>query len=435
MATIINMPSLSPSMEEGKIESWEKEIGDAIASGDLLANIETDKAIVEYETLEEGIIRHFFVEPGEIITVGLPMMIVADTKEEDISELLEVAKEKAKEETKPTTIKMPERDTQASAVSHHEAPPVPVPPPAPPIEPPPASNGRLKVSPLAKKIAAENKIDLSTIRGSGPNGRIVKIDVEQALKRGAQATVPSPQKGATQAPASSELAIEGEYEEIALTGMRKTIATRLVQATQSIPHIYLTVKVQVDALLDSRKQLNEMAETKISINDMILKACAISLITHPQVNSHFTKSALLQFKDANIGIAVALPEGLITPIIRGVNKKGLGQIAKETKDLASRAREKKLAIEEFTGGTFGTSNLGMFGIEQFTAIINPPQACNLAISQAIPALRMNEDGEVIQTHQMKLTLSCDHRVVDGALGAQFLATLKSILENPFKLML
>ncbi|MBF0279299.1 MAG: pyruvate dehydrogenase complex dihydrolipoamide acetyltransferase [SAR324 cluster bacterium] len=442
MATIINMPSLSPSMEEGKLESWEKKVGDSIESGDLLANIETDKAVVEYEAIEEGIIRHFFIEPGDTVMVGHPIVIVSETEDEDISGLIESAKEASTSLSKPTKISQPEHDSQASAVSHHEEAVAPPPPPPEPVKPAPPSDGRTKVSPIAKKIAEEHNLDLTHIRGSGPNGRILKTDVEQALNRGTSEIVTSPPPVPVLSPSSHvavspmpELDLEGDFQEVPLTSMRKTIASRLVESTQTIPHFYLSIKVQVDALMELRKKLNENGIQKISVNDMVIKACGNALMNHPAVNSRFTKTALIQFKNANIGFAVATPEGLITPIIRGVNQKGLGQIAKESKDMATRAKEKKLKIEEFTGGTFGTSNLGMFGIEEFTSIINPPQASNLAIAQSNLELQLDEDGKVVQTQQMKLTLSCDHRVVDGALGAQFLATLKEILENPITLML
>ncbi len=427
-------------MEEGKLEAWEKNIGDSIESGDVLANIETDKAVVEYEAIDEGMIRHFFIEPGDMVMVGHPIAIMSDTAEEDISDLIESAEKAISSLSKPAKISKPEQDTQASVMLRHEE--AVAPPPPEPAQPPPPSDGRLKVSPLAKKIAQEQKLDLRQIHGSGPQGRIVRIDVEQALKRGTSALVPvSPQVPTVSVPARSAVSpmpaldLEGEYEEIPLSAMRKTIASRLVESKQTIPHFYLTIKVRVDALMALRKELNETGEEKISVNDMIIKACGNALMSHLAVNSCFTNTALIQFKNANIGFAVATPEGLITPVIRAVNQKGLGQIAKESKDMASRAREKKLKIEEFTGGTFGTSNLGMFGIEEFTAIINPPQATSLAISQTSAELQMDEGGKVTQTQQMKLTLSCDHRVVDGALGAQFLKTLKNVLENPITMML
>ncbi len=435
MGTIINMPSLSPSMETGTLESWAKNVGDTVESGDVLANIETDKAVVEYETLEDGIIRHFFIQPGDTVPVGTPVAVISETAEEDVADL--IASAESQEAAKPIPMTQPDHDAQASATAHRMediTPEVHVPLPAPSTE------GRIKASPLAKKIAAEQGIDIATIRGSGPNGRVVKADVEQAVQlkaaapKAAPAAAPAPKPAPAKTPAP-DLEIEGEYEEIPLTGMRKTIANRLLEATQGIPHFFLTTKVQVDALLALRKKLNATGEVKVSLNDMIIKACGNALMEHPDVNTRFTDTAMIQFKNANIGMAVATPDGLITPIIRAVNQKGLGQIARETKDMAGRAREKKLAISEFTGGTFGTSNLGMFGIEQFTAIINPPQSCNLAIAQASDELQLDEEGNVIKTKQMRLTLSCDHRVVDGAVGAKFLKTLKRILENPITLML
>lgn len=442
MARILTMPSLSPSMEQGVIESWAKKVGDSIKSGEVLAHVETDKAVVEYEMLDDGVLRHFFVQKGDSVAVGKPIAIIADSADENIQALIAEGEQSA---GSPKVVAMPKGDSQAIKIADH---PTEIAPPSPVIEPPKpkeASDGRFKASPLARKMAEDMGIDVTKVRGTGPGGRIVKVDVELATKRlsAAQAsaaqTTASPGAAAVpKAPSASlaaVIALEGECEEIPLTSMRKTIAVRLLQATNSIPHFYLTVKVRVDALMDLRQQLNTAKDLKISINDMIIKACGNALMDHPLVNTRYTETALLQFKNAHIGFAVATPVGLITPIIRNVNQKGLGQVAKEAKDMAARAKEKKLKPDEFSGGTFGTSNLGMFGIDQFTAIINPPQACNLAISGAHEEIQLNEAGQVIKTRQMKLTLSCDHRVVDGAVGAAYLKTLKNVLENPIAIML
>lgn len=359
MAKILPMPGLSPGMEQGTLESWTKNIGDFVESGDVLAHIEADKAVVEYEMVDDGYLRHVFLQPGDSAPVGAPFAIIAETDHENIGDLIKEAEHASTPELMQLD-RQPDYTTQAAAQQH----------------------------------------------------RIVGI-----------------------APPISIDEIEGEYEEIPLTSMRKTIATRLLKATQSTPTFYLTTKIRMDNLLKLRKELKNTMEMKISVNDMIIKACGKALIEHPQVNSRFTDTALLQFKNAHVGFAVATPDGLITPIVRNVNQKELGQISKDTTDLTNRAREKKLAPHEFTGGTFGTSNLGMFGIDHFTAIINPPQSCSLAIGQTSQELQLDKEGNVCATQIMKMTLSCDHRIVDGAVGAQFLKTLKKILENPKMLMM
>lgn len=429
-------------MEQGVLESWSKKEGDFIQSGDVLANIETDKAVVEYEILDDCYLRKFLAKPGDTVPVGQPIAIVSEEENDDISAL---EKEAGNAPAKaPTPIKQPEHDSQASATAHHED-----------YEAPQVTQedlkeegaDRVKASPLAANMAAEHGIDLKKIKGSGPRGRIIKADIEAAIKnKGAQPAqaaqaAPAPQStvasraSAPKAPSVSASDLEGPFTEIPLTGMRKAIARRLTESFSGIPHFFLTSKMRVDALLGMRQQLNRHSGTKISVNDMIIKACGNALMEHPAVNTRWSEEGLMQFHNANIGFAVATPEGLITPIVRAVNQKGLGQIAKETKDLAERAKNKKLKLDEFNGGTFGTSNLGMFGIEQFTAIINPPQSCNLAISAIQDELQLDDENNVIITKQMKMTLACDHRVVDGAVGAAYMKTLKDIIENPLKLML
>lgn len=439
MARILAMPSLSPSMEEGVVESWTKKVGDFVESGEVLANIETDKAVVEYEVLDDGYLRHIFIADGDSAQVGEPFAIFSETPDENIHELIESAKNT--NVPAPQAIVEPSHDAQAMATTKATVNEIAPPPPKIETSTETQNDGRLKISPVASRMALEHNVDLSQVQGSGPKGRIVKADIEKAIQHLATASqtneAPASKTATTKAKPTPVIAsdLDGEYEEIPLTSMRKTIATRLVESTQNIPHFFLTTVIQMDEFLQLRKHLNESMNVKISVNDMIIKACGNALMDHPQVNTHFTSSGLRQYKNASVGFAVATPDGLITPIIRNVNQKGLGQIAKETKDMAERAKIKKLAIEEFTGGTFGTSNLGMFGIDQFTAIINPPQSCNLAIGRTSKELVLNEQGEVTTIQQMKLTISCDHRVVDGALGALFLQTLKKLMENPLAFML
>ncbi len=414
MVNILNMPSLSPSMEQGVIVSWEKQEGDFVNSGDLLAQVETDKAVVEYEALDEGFLRKILKPTGEVIQVGEPIAIFSETQDEDISQ-----------------VSLPDASNgkpPSAEFAHNTAPPA-----ATQLDKPEPTDTRIKASPLARKIAKEQGLDLATITGSGPNGRIVKADLQNLnTPQAVSSSTPAPKP---QTQTQSDWAKEGNYEVLPLTMVRKTIAGRLQESTREIPHFYLTVKVCVDELVALRKQINSLSEVKVSLNDMIIKASSVALANHPVVNSRYTEEGIVQFEDANIAFAVATDDALFTPIVRAVNKKGLGQIAKETKDFALRAREKRLAIEEFTGGTFGTSNLGMFQIEQFTAIINPPQSANLAIAQALTELQLDSNGEVYQSKQMKLTLSCDHRIIDGATGAKFLKELKKILENPLFLTL
>lgn len=432
MAKILAMPSLSPSMEQGLLQSWNKALGAFIESGEVLALIETDKAVVEYEILEDGYLLHFFLQPGQSTPVGQPIAILAESPQESISALIQSASTPLPVASKPSI--QPAEEVQARAVSSERDQVVPN---IPPMIPKTSDFfPGIKVSPLARRFAAEKKIDLQQVRGSGPGGRVVKGDVEKALLRmsvGSKQGIP-----VVKLPVSIGtlpiLGNEGPYQLIPLTGMRKAIATRLVESVQTIPHFFLTSKIQTDSLSALRQELNESSDIKFSFNDLIIKACGNALIQHPMVNSRYTSEGILQFLHAHIGFAVATPEGLITPIVRNVDEKGLRQISIEAKELAGRAREKRLSLEEFTGGTFGTSNLGMYGIESFTAIINPPQACNLAIAQISTELR-KQQGEVVEVSVMNLTLSCDHRVVDGAVGSAFLKTLKDLLEHPVRFLI
>ncbi|MCR9240769.1 MAG: pyruvate dehydrogenase complex dihydrolipoamide acetyltransferase [Rhodobiaceae bacterium] len=418
----ILMPALSPTMEEGTLAKWLVKEGDEVRSGDLIAEIETDKATMEVEAVDEGTVGKLLVAEG---TEGVPV-------NEPIAVILEEGEDASAAESlaAPTSApaapaeKSPAPDTKPAKAADA---------PAPAKEKP--AGGRVFASPLAKRIAKDKGIDLSAVTGSGPRGRIVKADVEAAPKTAERAA------SKTQAAMSSIDARafyeEGTYDEIPLNSMRKTIARRLTQSKQEIPHYYLTIDCVLDELLKVRKHLNAEgadAGVKLSVNDFIVRAAALALKKVPEANVSFADDALLQHHHSDVGIAVALEGGLITPIIRRADEKGLAEISAEAKELAARARDKKLSPAEFAGGSFSVSNLGMFGIKNFTAVINPPQAAIMAVGAGEPR-PIIVDGEVKAATVMTVTLSCDHRAIDGALGAQLLAAFKSYIEYPPSMLL
>lgn len=408
MATKVSMPKLSDTMEEGIILKWLKKEGDAVKQGEIIAEVQTDKADMELEAYDTGILRKIFVAEGKGAAVGKPIAIIG-TASEDIAALLV--------------------DTSAPSAGH-AAPAIVVPSPKASEESQPsvvtaaapsaAVDARMKASPLAKAIAQQNKIDLNSISGSGPMGRIVKKDLESALTRGASR--------------SPRTYVPGTSTEIPLSLMRKTIAKRLVESKTTAPHFYLTYDVDMKRAMDLRASINSDADVKISYNDIIVRACALALRNHPKVNSSFAIDKIIQHGAINVGVAVAIEDGLITPVIRNTDMKSLFEIAGESKELAAKAREKKLKPEEFSGGTFTVSNLGMYDVEEFAAIINPPEAAILAVGTIVEK-PVVENGQIVLGHRLKLTLSCDHRVVDGAVGAQFMQEVKLTLENPWKLAL
>ena len=419
MSINILMPALSPTMTEGKLARWLKKEGDEVKSGDVLAEIETDKATMEVEAVDEGYLAKIVVPDGtEGVAVNAVIGIMTAEKGEKL-------------------------DAPAPAKAAVAAP-APAPAAAAPVAPvahQPAQEERIFASPLAKRIARQAGIDLANVKGSGPNGRIVRADLEGAL---AQAAKPAPATAVTPAPApkpaAATPAIFGAHKKLPNSSMRKVIAKRLLESKQNVPHFYLTVNIELDALLELRAKLNATAPKdgsgafKLSVNDLIIKACAVALKRHPNVNASWTDEAILQYDDVDISIAVAIPDGLITPIIRKADMLGLAAISNSMKDLGARAKAGKLKPEEYQGGGFSISNLGMFGISEFSAIINPPQACILAVGAGEKRAVVKNDQIAIAT-VMSVTLSCDHRVVDGALGAEFLATLKTILEEPLSLLL
>ncbi|WP_298283417.1 pyruvate dehydrogenase complex dihydrolipoamide acetyltransferase [Acidocella sp.] len=424
MATNILMPALSPTMTEGKLAKWLKKEGDEVKSGDVLAEIETDKATMEVEAVDEGYLAKILVADGtEGVAVNAVIAVLTATKGEAVDA--------------PTP-------TAPVAAAPSAAAPAAAAPAAPaPMAAPVAQGARIFASPLAKRIAAQNGIDLKTVNGTGPNGRIVRADVEkaQAAPKAAPAPATAPAAPAAAAPkAAPAVAITAPHTKIPHSTMRKVIARRLTESKQSVPHFYLTVNIELDALLKLRAELNSKSPKdgagafKLSVNDLVIKACAVALKRHPGVNASWTDEAIVQYDEVDVSVAVAIPDGLITPIVKGADRLGLAAISNAMKDLAARAKTGKLKPEEFQGGGFSISNLGMFGIAEFSAIINPPQAAILAVGAGERRPVVKGDA-IVPATVMSATLSVDHRVIDGALGAEFLQTLKGLIEEPLSLLL
>ncbi|GLR68936.1 acetyltransferase component of pyruvate dehydrogenase complex [Acidocella aquatica] len=424
MSTNILMPALSPTMTTGKLAKWLKKEGDEVKSGDILAEIETDKATMEVEAVDEGFIAKILVPDGtDGVAVNEVIAILTATKGEAIS---------APKAAAPAPV-------AAAPVAAAVAAPV-----VAAAAPAAANDERVFASPLARRMAKQAGVDLAGIKGSGPNGRIVKADLDKAPAAApapAVAAAPAPMAAApAPKPAAPAPVITGAYKAVPNSTMRKVIARRLTESKQSVPHFYLNSHIEIDELLKLRAELNARSPKegpgsfKLSVNDLIIKGCALALRRHPNVNASYTEDAILLYDDVDISIAVAIPDGLITPIIRKADERGLPSISNAMKDLGARAKAGKLKPEEFQGGGFSISNLGMFGIPDFTAIINPPQGAILAVGAGEKRAVVKDDQIVIAT-MMTVTLSVDHRVVDGALGAQFLATLKGLLEDPMGLLL
>uniref|UniRef100_A0A8C3NBD1 Acetyltransferase component of pyruvate dehydrogenase complex n=1 Tax=Geospiza parvula TaxID=87175 RepID=A0A8C3NBD1_GEOPR len=407
----ITLPALSPTMTMGTVQRWEKKVGEKLNEGDLLAEIETDKATIGFEVQEEGYLAKILVPEGtRDVPLGTPLCIIVE-KEADIPAFA---------------------DYQAAAVTDMKAPAPPPPPPQqPPSAGPPRKGGRVVISPLAKKLAAEKGIDLTQVKGTGPDGRITKKDVESFVpSKAAPAAAPEAVPGVAAAP-------EGTFTDIPISNIRRVIAQRLMQSKQTIPHYYLSIDVNMGKVLVLRKELNQVSENiKLSVNDFIIKASALACLKVPEANSSWMDTVIRQNHVVDVSVAVSTPAGLITPIVFNAHIKGLAAISKDVASLAARAREGKLQPHEFQGGTFTISNLGMYGIKNFSAIINPPQACILAVgsSKEILVPADNEKGFDVAS-VMSVTLSCDHRVVDGAVGAQWLAEFKNFLEKPVTMLL
>ena len=413
------MPALSPTMTEGKLAKWLKKSGDTIKSGDVIAEIETDKATMEMEAVDEGTLGQILVPEGtEKVLVNQPIAVLL-LEGESKGAAAPAAAPAAKAEAAPAP----------KAAAPQPTAPQPAPAPKPTAAPAPkASGARVFASPLAKRVAANAGIDLASVQGSGPHGRIVKADVDQAVSGGAA------RKAAPAPKASAPVADFGQpYKEVPNSGMRKVIAARLLEAKTTIPHFYLTIDCIIDEIVKVRKDLAETG-VKVSVNDFVVKACALALRKVPQANATWTDEAIRLYENVDISVAVATPEGLITPIVRHADKKGLAAISAEVKDLAARAKAKKLKLEEFQGGGFSISNLGMFGIKEFSAIVNPPQVCILAVG-AGSERAVVKNGALAIANVMTCTLSCDHRVVDGAVGAEFLQAFQALIENPIRMLL
>ncbi len=417
MANKILMPKLSPTMEEGQISRWLKKEGDAIDANETIAEVDTDKATMEMTSLEAGTLLKIIVGAGSNAKLGQVIGIIGK-KGEDFSALL-ASIEAAPAASTPAEKPAPTPAPAAKAVS---LPPMPKPAPPPPPAAAPASTGRMVVSPIAAKMAAEKGVDLRGVRGTGPGGRIIKRDIENlngGTSKPSYSYTPSTVYGAS------------AFREEGTSKMRQVIAQRLAESIGPIPTFYLTVEIEMDAVLGLRKKLNEGLNDaqKVSVNDIVIKAAASALVKHPWVNASYRDSSVRFYEDADVGVAVAIEDGLITPVVRSANKKSFVEIAQEVKALASKARERKLQPEEYTGATFSISNLGMFGIKEFTAIINPPEAAIIAVGGAeqVPVVR---NGEITIRSVMNVTMSCDHRVIDGATGAKFLQTFKDMLEHP-----
>lgn len=417
MAEKIEMPRLSDTMEEGVIAKWNVKEGDKVSSGDIIAEVETDKATMEVEVFESGTILKILVAEGDAVPLGGLMAVIGE-EGEDISELLEGAGDgsagEGGEEEQPAAEEAPsgeeapedagrdveEGDRETSTGDSDE-------------------DGRIKASPLARKIAEEKGISLGQIEGSGPDGRIVKKDVEDYK---------APEKGVAYSYESQE------SEDVRVSQMRKTIARRLSESKYSSPHFYETIDIDMKQAIAARARLNEVSDVRISFNDIVVKACAHALREHPDVNSSWMEDTIRRHGDVNIAVAVAVEDGLLTPVLKHADKKNLRTLSTEMRELAELAREKKLQPDQMEESTFSISNLGMFGIEEFTAIINPPNASILAIG-AIRDVPVVENGEIVPGKRMKVTLSSDHRIVDGALAAQFLNTVRQMLENPLSMLL
>ena len=413
MAEIIRMPKLSDTMTEGVVAEWHKKVGDVVENGELLAEIETDKATMEFESFQDGVLLHIGVDKGGTAPVDSVLCIVGE-KGEDFAELLAASASPEPEsspEPAPAAAPTPAPAPAPAPVAASAPSPAPAVPAAVPA-PAPMSNARVKASPLAKKLAEDRGLSLGLIPGSGEGGRSVKRDVEAFVGGGS----------------SAANAVE-RFTEVGVSQMRKTIARRLAESKFTAPHFYLSLTMDMDAAMTARKALNDRGPHRVSFNDMVVKAVAMALKNHPAVNSSWLEDRIRYNEHVHIGVAVAVEDGLLVPVVRHANAKSFAEIGVEVREFAQKAKDKKLQPSDWEGNTFTISNLGMFGIEDFTAIINPPDACILAIGgiQSVPVVR---DGAVVPGHTMKVTLSCDHRVVDGATGAAFLNEVKQNLENP-----
>lgn len=438
MATKVMMEALSPTMEEGRLVKWVKAVGDAVKSGDTIAEVETDKAIMELVARGDGVMRAQLIAEGETSPIGETIGVIA-AADEDISGIAggaaaapAAAPASGAASAEPAVAASSDNSSRREGESAKNAE---------------APSGATRSSPLARRLAAEKGLNLSSIQGSGPGGRIIKRDIEAASSAPSAASIPlreqstqpaaaasTPSSSTKPTPTAPSIQIDGEYKDVALTQMRKTIARRLGESIGPIPTFFLTSEIDMTNVGKLREQMSAAGDAfKVSVNDIIIKAVAIALTRHPEVNAHWMGDHIRYFSAAHIGMAVATDDGLIVPVIRDAQLKGLGAIGKEARELAKRARERKLQPAEFSGGTFSVSNLGMFGIDQFTAIINPPEAAILAVG-ATETKPVWDNGQFVPRQRMRVTMSCDHRIIDGAVGARFLQTLKQLLESPLMML-
>ena len=429
------MPKLSPTMEEGQISRWLKKEGDKVSMGEPLAEIDTDKATMEMQALANGVLRKIIINEGQSAPLGQLIAVIGEPNEDIASLLSEApaaappAKQEPPKQGQEKPAEQPAPQPQAKAAAAAAAP---APSPVDNGQPRAASadSGRMIVSPLAARMAAEAGIDLRSLQGSGPGGRIIKRDIEAAISQ------PKPEPGYPRPVPAGQVPQIGAsaYRDEPATEIRKVIARRLVTSLGPVPHFFLTTEIEMDRAAEMRRGINALdPDLKISINDVIIKVAAAALIQHPEVNASFQEKFVRYYERADIGVAVAIEDGLITPVVRAADQKSLSQIATEVRELAERARSRRLKPEEYTGATFSISNLGMFGIDEFTAVINPPEGAILAVG-AMSAKPVVRDNEIVIRQMMRVTMSCDHRVIDGATGAKFLQTFKKILENPLYLV-
>jgi pyruvate dehydrogenase E2 component (dihydrolipoamide acetyltransferase) len=442
----IQMPKLSDTMTEGTLVAWKKKKGDKVSTGDVIAEIETDKATMEWESPEDGTLTEIYVEEGGKVNVGEKIAFIGSAGEAAPKKEEKKKAEPPKDEKKAPPKKKEEEETGKPAPAEEKepetAPPQesaeakpaekkPAPPPKPAAEPRAESSGeaRVKASPLARRLAAEQGVDLSAVKGTGPDGRVTESDVRAASKS----------KGSALKPAAAPPISAGEGSRISLTGMRKVIAERLVASKGPVPHFYLNIEIDAGPLMSARAELKSAGEksdsAKITVNDFVLKASVQAAVKVPKANASFDGDAIVQYNDVNLAIAVAIDDGLVTPVIRAAQGKSLREISEAVKDLAHRARNKRMKPEEFQGGTFTVSNLGSYGIDNFSAIINPPQGFILSIGAIVKKAVIDDCDQIVPGQRMSIGMSCDHRVIDGALGAEYLKELRHLLENPTLLLI
>jgi pyruvate dehydrogenase E2 component (dihydrolipoamide acetyltransferase) len=448
----IQMPKLSDTMTEGTLVAWKKKKGDQVSAGEVLAEIETDKATMEWESAEDGTLAEIYVQEGGKVNVGDKIAFIRgegeetpkekapeEKKQEELKPAEKKTKQRQAETEKPAPAEVEEKETTppqqqgvGAAVSAAQAETTQQKPPAREQKP---EEARVKASPVARRLAGELGVDLSTVKGSGPEGRVTETDVRAAAKSVAAGVDRGGGKLATKTPAAVK---PGESARIQLSGMRKIIAQRLVESLGPVPHFYLTIDINAGPLMEAREELKSAGEgadaAKITVNDLVLKAAVMAAVKVPRVNASFDNDAIVQYADVDLGVAVAIEDGLLTPVIRAAQDKSLREISTLAKDLAHRARNKRMKPEEFQGGTFTVSNLGGLAINSFSAVINPPQGFILAIGKITKAPVIDDCDQIVVGHRMSITMSCDHRVIDGALGAEYLKELRHLLENPALLL-